>query len=186
MLALSPGTRLDGYEVLSIVGSGGMGEVYRARDTRLGRDIALKILPTSFKSDPERLTRFRREAQLLASLRRRNVIAGYREHTAGSFVVELAPISALFEAPKRRREKTVPPAPDPRALKGLDEETRRQLRTLAVTILQNLGVHSPTKRIVEDEMLRQFTALAAGIPEGPDREALLQQAIARALEENDA
>ena len=124
--------------------------------------------------------------QLLASLRRRNVIAGYREHTAGSFVVELAPISALFEAPRRRRERTVPAAPDPRALKGLDEETRRHLRTLAVTVLQHLGVHSPTRRIVEDEMLRQFTALAASVPEGPDREALLQQAIARALEENDA
>ena len=125
--------------------------------------------------------------QLLASLRRRNVIAGYREHTAGSFVVELAPISALFEAPRRRREKAgPPPAPDPRVLAGLDEETRRMLRTLAVTILQHLGVHSPTRRIVEDEMLRQFTALAAAVPEGPDREALLQQAIARALEENDA
>ena len=125
--------------------------------------------------------------QLLSSLRRRNVIAGYREHTAGSFVVELAPISALFEAPRRRREKAgAPPLPDPRVLAGLDEETRRMLRTLAVTILQHLGVHSPTRRIVEDEMLRQFTALAAGVPEGPDREALLQQAIARALEENDA
>ena len=124
--------------------------------------------------------------QLLASLRRRNVIAGYREHTAGSFVVELAPISALFDAPKRRREKTVPAAPDPRALTGLDVETRRHLRTLAITILQHLGVHSPTRKIVEDEMVKQFAALAAAIPEGPDREALLQQAIVRALEENDA
>ena len=126
-------------------------------------------------------------AQLLASLRRRNVIAGYREHTAGSFVVELAPISALFEAPRRRREKgAAPPPPNPRVLAGLDAETRRMLRTLAVTILQHLGVHSPTRRIVEDEMLRQFAALAPAVPEGPDREALLQQAIARALEENDA
>jgi len=75
MLALSPGTRLDVYEVLSLVGSGGMGEVYRARDTRLGRDIALKILPTTFKSDPERLARFRREAQLLASLNHPHIAA---------------------------------------------------------------------------------------------------------------
>ena len=124
--------------------------------------------------------------QLLASLRRRNVIAGYREHTPGSFVVELAPISALFDAPRRRRERTVPPPPDPRALEGLDRETRRMLRTLAVTVLQHLGVHSPTRKIVEDEMLKQFAAIAPAIPAGPDREALLQQAIARALEENDA
>ena len=124
--------------------------------------------------------------QLLSSLRRRNVIAGYREHTAGSFVVELAPISALFDAPRRRREKAPPPAPDPRVLEGLDRETRRMLRTLAVTVLQHLGVHSPTRRIVEDEMVKQFAALAPAIPEGPDREALLQQAIVRALEENDA
>lgn len=124
--------------------------------------------------------------RLFASLRRRNVIAGYREHTAGSFVVELSPISALFDAPRRRRERTLPPRPDPRALAGLDAETRALLRTLAVTILQNLGVHSPTRRIVEDEMLKQFAALAAALPEGADREALLQQGIARALEENDA
>ena len=124
--------------------------------------------------------------QLLSSLRRRNVITGFREHTAGSFVVELAPISALFDAPKRRRERTLPPRPDPRALEGLDAETRSMLRTLAITLLQHLGVHSPTKRIVEDEMVKQFAALAAAVPEGPDREALLQQAITRALEENDA
>jgi hypothetical protein len=124
--------------------------------------------------------------QLLSSLRRRNVISGFREHTAGSFVVELAPVSALFEAPRRRREKSVPARPDPRALAGLGADTRAELRTLAVTILQHLGVHSPTTRIVEDEMLQQFTALAAAIPDGPDREVRLQQAIARALEENDA
>jgi eukaryotic-like serine/threonine-protein kinase len=67
-VALAPGTRLGAYEVLTLIGSGGMGEVYRAKDTKLGRDVALKILPVAFTTDAERLARFRREAQVLASL----------------------------------------------------------------------------------------------------------------------
>ncbi|MGZ8376806.1 MAG: Smr/MutS family protein [Gemmatirosa sp.] len=123
--------------------------------------------------------------QLLSSLRRRNVLAGFREHTAGSFVVELAPLHALFEAPRRRREPAPPPPPDPRTLAGLDAETRSLLRTLATIRLQHLGVHSPTKALVEDEMLAQYGALARSIPEGPEREARLQQAVIVALEELD-
>ncbi len=65
---LPPGTKLGAFEVLALVGAGGMGEVYRARDTQLGRDVALKLLPDSFTHDPERLARFRREAQVLAAL----------------------------------------------------------------------------------------------------------------------
>jgi len=65
---LSPGTRLGAYEILTLVGSGGMGEVYRAKDTTLGREVALKILPASFTNDPDRVARFHREAQVLASL----------------------------------------------------------------------------------------------------------------------
>ena len=67
-MSLVPGTRLGAYEILGLIGQGGMGEVYRAKDTKLGRDVALKILPASFTNDPERVARFRREAQLLASL----------------------------------------------------------------------------------------------------------------------
>jgi len=67
-LPLTSGTRLGPYEIASLLGAGGMGEVYRARDTKLGRDVALKILPESFTHDPERVVRFRREAQVLASL----------------------------------------------------------------------------------------------------------------------
>ncbi|MGE5242851.1 MAG: protein kinase domain-containing protein [Betaproteobacteria bacterium] len=72
-MPLQPGTRLGPYEVLSALGAGGMGEVYRARDTRLNRDVALKILPEAFVSDPERLARFTREAQTLASLNHPNI-----------------------------------------------------------------------------------------------------------------
>ena len=67
-MALSSGYRLGQYEVLSLLGAGGMGEVYRARDTKLVRDVALKVLPEVFARDPERLARFKREAQVLASL----------------------------------------------------------------------------------------------------------------------
>jgi serine/threonine-protein kinase len=67
-MSLPAGTRLAAYEILTLIGSGGMGEVYRAKDTKLGRDVALKMLPTSFTNDPERVARFRREAQVLASL----------------------------------------------------------------------------------------------------------------------
>ncbi len=67
-MALSGGIRLGPYEILSPLGVGGMGEVYRARDGTLQRDVALKILPESVAADPERLARFRREAQVLAAL----------------------------------------------------------------------------------------------------------------------
>src|SRR5436309_1649424 len=66
-MALTPDTRLGPYEILGALGGGGMGEVYRARDTRLGRDVAIKALPAAFAADPARLSRFRREAQTLAS-----------------------------------------------------------------------------------------------------------------------
>ena len=76
-MTLSPGTRLGSYEILAPLGAGGMGQVYRARDTRLGRDVALKTLPDSFTDDPERLARFRREAQVLAALNHQHVAAIY-------------------------------------------------------------------------------------------------------------
>ncbi len=123
--------------------------------------------------------------KLLPSLRRRNVIDGYAEHTPGSFVVTFAPVKALFEAPKRRREKPAP-APRPPSLTGLDEETVKQLRDLAVMSLAVLGINSPTRAQLEDEMLRQFAALSAALPDGADREALLQQALLRAAEEYEA
>src|SRR5437870_316822 len=76
-LAIAAGTRFGPYEILSALGAGGMGEVYRARDTNLNRDVALKTLPESFVSDPERVARFRREAQVLASLNHPNIGAIY-------------------------------------------------------------------------------------------------------------
>src|SRR5271154_4631529 len=76
-MALTPGTKLGPYEIKSQVGAGGMGEVYRARDTRLGRDVALKILPESFSRDSDRLRRFEQETQAVAALNHPNIVAIY-------------------------------------------------------------------------------------------------------------
>src|SRR5579863_6475391 len=80
-LVLNSGTKLGPYEILSPLGAGGMGEVYRAHDTRLGRDVALKVLPEAFAADAERMARFQREAQVLASLNHANIagIHGFEE-----------------------------------------------------------------------------------------------------------
>jgi hypothetical protein len=76
-MTLSPGTRFGSYEVAAQIGVGGMGEVYRARDLKLNRDVALKVLPDSFVNDPDRLARFQREAHVLASLNHPNIAAIY-------------------------------------------------------------------------------------------------------------
>src|SRR6187551_3660931 len=72
-MALDSGTRLGPYEIVAAIGAGGMGEVYRARDTRLQRDVAIKILPDLFAGDPDRVARFQREAQTLAALNHPNI-----------------------------------------------------------------------------------------------------------------
>ena len=78
-MALVPGTRVGSYEVIVQIGVGGMGEVYRARDTKLNRDVALKVLPAAFILDGDRIARFRREAQMLAALNHPNIAAIYDE-----------------------------------------------------------------------------------------------------------
>jgi serine/threonine protein kinase len=77
IMPLSAGTRLGAYEIISALGAGGMGEVYRAHDAKLNRDVALKVLPELFACDPDRLARFKREAQVLASLNHSNIAAIY-------------------------------------------------------------------------------------------------------------
>src|ERR1700730_5362856 len=76
-MALAAGARLGPYEILAPLGSGGMGEVYRALDTTLNREVALKVLPDAFILDPDRLARFKREARVLASLNHPNIAAIY-------------------------------------------------------------------------------------------------------------
>ena len=76
-MALKPGTRLGPYEITAAIGAGGMGEVYRATDTKLRRDVAVKVLPEDFAQDKDRLARFEREAHLLASLNHPNIASIY-------------------------------------------------------------------------------------------------------------
>jgi serine/threonine protein kinase len=97
-MPLSAGTRLGAYEIVGPLGFGGMGEVYRARDTRLQRDVALKIPPEAVADDPDRLARFEREARVLASLDHPNiaVIYGLDESSAHrALVMELVPGRSL-------------------------------------------------------------------------------------------
>src|SRR5262249_2134678 len=88
-MSLSTGKQLGSYEIVSVIGKGGMGEVYRARDTRLDRAVAIKTLPEEFETDAERLARFEREAKVLASLNHPNIgaIYGLEKHDARHFLV---------------------------------------------------------------------------------------------------
>ncbi|HEY3203121.1 MAG TPA: protein kinase, partial [Thermoanaerobaculia bacterium] len=74
-MSLEPGTRLGPYEILAPLGAGGMGEVYRARDSKLDRDVAIKVLPVSIAADPDALARFEREAKAVAALSHPNILA---------------------------------------------------------------------------------------------------------------
>ena len=99
-MALNPGQRLGAFEVVSSLGVGGMGEVYLARDTRLGREVAVKVLPAELSRDPERLARFDREARVLASLNHPGIAALYGLEEAGGtpyLVMELVPGETLAE-----------------------------------------------------------------------------------------
>lgn len=113
-MALTPGTRLGPYEILGAIGAGGMGEVYRAHDTKLRRDVAIKLLPAELASDPERLSRLQREARALASLNHPNIAAIYElEDVSGApaLVLELVDGETLADRLDRA------PLPIPEALK---------------------------------------------------------------------
>ncbi|HVH28315.1 MAG TPA: protein kinase [Vicinamibacterales bacterium] len=99
-MPLVAGARLGPYEIEAAIGAGGMGEVYRARDTKLHRDVALKVLPDAFANDPDRLARFEREAQVLASLNHPHIAAIYGVEDAGStraLVLEFVPGDTLAD-----------------------------------------------------------------------------------------
>ena len=118
-------------------------------------------------------------------LKRNGVIDGFAEHTAGSFVVTLAPVKAMFEAAKRRRQQTpLPPPAAPPTLALLDADTRARLRALAERSLDSLGMRDRAP-FVEAEMLRLFGVLAATVHKGAEREERLRAAIEAAMIEYD-
>jgi len=112
-MALSPGTKLGPYEIRSPLGAGGMGEVYRARDTRLGRDVAAKVLPESFANDNDRLYRFEQEAQAVAALNHPNILALFDigRHNGSPFLVsellEGESLRMLIEGGALSQRKTI-------------------------------------------------------------------------------
>jgi Tol biopolymer transport system component len=102
-MTIAVGTRLGSYEVAAQIGAGGMGEVYRAHDTKLGRDVAIKVLPANFVNDPERLSRFQREARMLATLNHPNIATIYGLEQCGEvtcLVMELVSGETLAERVK--------------------------------------------------------------------------------------
>src|SRR5882672_9649899 len=102
-MTLAAGTRLGSYEVVAQIGAGGMGEVYQAHDSKLGRDVAIKVLPEAFAHDPERLSRFQREAKMLAALNHPNIatIHGLEQSGGTSYLVmELVSGETLAERVK--------------------------------------------------------------------------------------
>jgi serine/threonine protein kinase len=103
-MSLNTGTRLAEYEILAFIGEGGMGQVYRARDTKLGRDVAIKVLPEAFTQDKDRLARFEREARLLASLNHPGIASIYglgETETLHFLVLELVSGVTLAERIQR-------------------------------------------------------------------------------------
>ena len=96
-MALSPGTRLGPYEIIAPLGAGGMGEVYRARDGKLRRDVAVKIPPPAFAADPDRLARFQREAELLAVLNHPNIAAVYGLEESSASTAGPATLAIVME-----------------------------------------------------------------------------------------
>src|SRR5258705_1599851 len=99
-MPLLPGTRIGTYQITGPLGAGGMGEVYRARDTKLGREVAVKVLPASFVGDPDRLIRLQREAQVLASLNHPNIAQIYGVDDSGggqALIMELVEGRSLDE-----------------------------------------------------------------------------------------
>jgi len=108
-MALASGTKLGSYEVTTQIGAGGMGEVYQAHDTKLGRDVAIKVLPEAFAHDPERLSRFQREAKMLAALNHPNIATIHGlEQSGGTSYLVMELVSGETLAERIKRENAVP------------------------------------------------------------------------------
>ena len=131
-MTLAAGTRLGAYDVLALIGAGGMGQVYRARDSKLHREVALKVLPDVWASDPDRLARFEREAKLVASLNHPNIAAihGLEDHDGTKFLVlELVEGETLQEILAGSGVRAPGSGPDP-DLQAQSPKSKAQIRAL--------------------------------------------------------
>jgi serine/threonine protein kinase len=128
-MVLVQGSRVGSYEIVARIGAGGMGEVFRAHDTRLNRDVAIKVLPAAFAHDRERVARFRREAQVVASLNHPNIAAIYGLEEANGvagLALELVEGEDLAERLARGPVPSTRPSPSPgRSPRGSRRRTRR-------------------------------------------------------------
>ena len=174
-MTLSPGARLGPYEIVSAIGAGGMGEVFRARDTKLNRDVAIKVLPAAFADDPERLARFTREAQTLASLNHPNIATIYG-------IEEIAGIaSSASQADLLAMTKGAPSADRLAMTKGGDEGAGVAMATGAAA--HSAGATGASRALVME--LVEGEDLSAHVARGPIpiAEALpIARQIAEALE----
>src|SRR5262245_34505000 len=158
-MPLSPGARLGAYEVAGILGAGGMGEVYRARDTRLKREVALKILPASVAADPDRLARFQREAEVLASLNHPNIAAIYEIEEAGrpgegrALVMELVEGETLAD---RIARGAIPVDEALSVAKQIAEALEAAHERAIIKLARSIGSSATLKRNVFSRIFRYF------------------------------
>lgn len=156
------------------------------REMQVSRTDEVLVITGRGEQQPRRSLPVREAVRThLGRLRRMGVVESFHEHTAGLFVVRPAPLGSLFAAPRSRRHEAQLPAQPAAALEGLGDDIRQRLNTLAVRSLESLGIASPTAAQVERELERQFSLLAAGLPESGDRERRLLAAIQDAIRDLD-
>ena len=165
-MGLSAGTRLGPYEILSALGAGGMGEVYRARDTKLNRDVALKVLPPAFTADTDRVARFEREARLLASLNHPRIGSIYGLEDTGStpaLVLELVEGDTLDERVRRG------PLPLPEAL-AIAQQIADALEAAHASGIVHRDLKPSNIKITRDGMVKvlDFGLARAFAPDGSE------------------
>ncbi len=159
-MSLTPGTRLGPYEVTAQIGVGGMGEVYRATDTKLKRQVAIKVLPASVAGDPERLARFQREAQVLAALNHPNIAAIYGLERLRPHLSEDGEIRAKVSASVRGGGGAPPPV-----------EERDATTALVMELVEGEDLSQRIARgpIPLDEALAIATQIAAALEAGHEQ-----------------
>ncbi len=175
-MSLSPGTRIGIYQIEAPLGAGGMGEVFRARDTKLGRQVAIKVLPDEFTSNRERLARFEREARLLATLNHPNIAAIYGFEESGAVkalvleLVEGQTLAELLASGSRLRAsgeasqgESGRPKPEARSLKPIEGLAIREALAMARQMVDALDAAHEKGIVHRDLKPANITLTPAGV-----------------------